>query len=198
MGSAECGRLGDKILYVWNGRQCVRSMPAQVSNPRTAAQMAHREAFAAVSRLSSRMREAHEAGLRWLAAREHNSTFALFRRLNKDCCGGDGVIAWERVAVSHGSVCPVGVRGVEMKEGALVVRFDDGRYGEWEDDELLVYAFCPDLGAGCLAARATRYSAGCLEVGIPEGWSGHALHLYAFLRDGQGRTSETIYINPNV
>ena len=39
-GDSESGRLGDKILYTWHGRQCERSMPTSVANPQTEAQWA--------------------------------------------------------------------------------------------------------------------------------------------------------------
>ena len=41
-GDSESGKLGDKILYTWHGRQCERSMPTSVANPQTEAQQAHR------------------------------------------------------------------------------------------------------------------------------------------------------------
>ena len=84
-GDSESGKLGNKIYYTWHGRQCERSMPTSVANPQTEAQQAHRSNFAMVSKLSSYMKEAHLIGLHWHAIREHNSTYAIFRNLNKDC-----------------------------------------------------------------------------------------------------------------
>ena len=91
-GDSESGKLGNKIYYTWHGRQCERSMPTSVANPQTEAQQAHRSNFAMVSKLSSYMKEAHLIGLHWHAIREHNSTYAIFRNLNKDCFTPDGEI----------------------------------------------------------------------------------------------------------
>ena len=84
-GDSESGKLGNKILYTWHGRQCERSMPTHVANPQTEAQQSHRSNFALISKLSSYMKDAHLVGLHWLSIREHNSTYALFKHLNKDC-----------------------------------------------------------------------------------------------------------------
>lgn len=84
-GNSETGKLGNKIYYTWHERQCERSMPTHVANPRTEAQQAHRSHFAQISKLSSYMKEAHLVGLHGQAVREKNSTYALFKRINKDC-----------------------------------------------------------------------------------------------------------------
>ena len=102
-GDAESGKLGNKIYYTWHGRQCERSMPTSVANPRTEAQQAHRSNFAIVSKLSSYMKAAHLVGLHWHALREHNSTYAILRNTNKDCFTPDGTINLARVIVSYGT-----------------------------------------------------------------------------------------------
>ena len=91
-GDAVSGKLGDKIYYTWHGRQCERAMPTSVANPQTEAQQAHRGRFGMISSLSSSMKDAHLVGLHWHAVREHNSTYAIFRQLNKDCFTPDGEI----------------------------------------------------------------------------------------------------------
>lgn len=52
-GDSESGKLGNKILYNWHGRQCERAMPTHVANPQTEAQQSHRSNFALISKLSS-------------------------------------------------------------------------------------------------------------------------------------------------
>ena len=39
------GRLGPAVGYMWNGKWCLRSHQQFVHNPRTAAQVEHRELF---------------------------------------------------------------------------------------------------------------------------------------------------------
>ncbi len=123
-GDSESGKLGNKIYYTWHGRQCERSMPTSVANPQTEAQQAHRSNFAMVSKLSSYMKEAHLIGLHWHAIREHNSTYAIFRQLNKDCFTPDGEINLPRVIVSRGSVEQVEITSATIDNGVLTVTFD--------------------------------------------------------------------------
>ena len=84
------GKLGNEIHSSWNGRPYTRRRPESVANPRTEAQQGHRNAFAEISRLSSKMKAAHLIGLHWKAMREKLNTHCVFKKINKDlsrnCC----------------------------------------------------------------------------------------------------------------
>lgn len=189
-GSIESGKLGDKILYTWNGRQCERSMPKSVANPRSEAQQAHRSAFAMVSRLSSQMKEAHLVGLHWDAVREKNNSYGVFRRMNKDCCDG-GEVDYARVVVSRGPVAPMYFAGVEVDEGGVLRVRMEGAVGSGDArDELFVFVYCAELEVGHLVEPVRRCE-GEVAVVLPEEWLGRGMHLYAFMRDRRGRTSST-------
>lgn len=211
-GDAESGKLGNKIYYTWHGRQCERSMPTSVANPRTEAQQAHRSNFAMISKLSSYMKEAHLIGLHWHAIREHNSTYAIFRQLNKDCFTPDGKIDLSRVIVSRGSVERVEITSASIDDNVITVTFDSRAYGGKATDEFFLFVYCPALCTGRLATPVPR-SAGLVTAILPEKWlypadptqtgtntlthsskNAFPLHLYAFLRSTRGRTSDTIYI----
>ena len=211
-GDAESGKLGNKIYYTWHGRHCERSMPTSVANPRTEAQQAHRSNFAMISKLSSYMKEAHLIGLHWHAIREHNSTYAIFRNLNKDCFTPDGEIDLPRVIVSRGSVERVEITSASIDDNVITVTFDSRVYGGNATDEFFLFVYCPALCTGRLATPVPR-SAGLVTAILPPEWlnpteptqadtntltQSHTnaipLHLYAFLRSTRSRTSDTIYI----
>ncbi len=209
-GDSESGKLGNKIYYTWHGRQCERSMPTSVANPQTEAQQAYRSNFAMVSKLSSYMKEAHLIGLHWHAIREHNSTYAIFRNLNKDCFTPDGEINLPRVIVSRGSVEQVEITSATIDNGALTVTFDTRVYGGKTTDEFYLFVYCPVLCTGRLATPVPR-SSGLVTAILPPEWlqpteptqaipqsDSHALHLYSFLRSTRGRTSDTIHISLHV
>ena len=191
-GDIESGKLGDKIYYTWHGRQCERSMPTHVANPQTPEQQSHRNAFAAISKLSSYMKEAHLIGLHWLSVREHNSTYALFRKLNKDCFTPDGDIDYPHVIVSKGSVPMVSITSAVIEDGCLTVNFDSHAYDGAATDRLFLFVYSSALRAGTLADPVLR-SAGQITVDLPDEWLGQPLHLYAFLQGYRLRTSDTIY-----
>lgn len=206
-GSSESGKLGDKIYYNWHGRQCERAMPTRVANPRTEAQQAHRGNFAMVSKLSSYMKGAHLVGLHWHAVREKNSTYALFRQLNKDCFTPDGEIDLARVIVSRGTVESVVITSAGIADGVLTVTFDGHAYGGAATDDFYLFVYCPALCTGRLATPVSR-ATGRVTAVLPEEWlnpaestqaipqsDSQAIHLYAFLRTSRGRTSDTIHLS---
>jgi hypothetical protein len=210
-GDTESGKLGNKIYYTWHGRQCERSMPTSVANPRTEAQQAHRSNFAIVSKLSSYMKAAHLVGLHWLALREHNSTYAIFKHLNKDCFTPDGEIDLSRIIVSRGSVESVAITSATIDKNVLTVIFDSHIYGGNATDEFFLFVYCPALCTGRLVDPVPR-SAGLVTAVLPTEWlqptdptqvntntltqshtNAFPLHLYAFLRSTRSRTSDTIH-----
>ena len=204
-GNSESGKLGNKIYYTWHGRQCERAMPTHVANPQTEAQQSHRSNFALISKLSSYMKDAHLVGLHWQALRERNSTFALFRKLNKNCFTPDGEINLPRIIVSKGSVSEVSITSASIAEGVLTVTFDSRNYAGDPTDEFYLFVYCPALCTGLLATPVPR-SAGEITAVLPDEWlhatpdaasfphsDNQGLHLYAFLRGKKGRTSDTIY-----
>lgn len=191
-GNSEAGKLGNKIYYTWHGRQCERSMPTHVANPRTEAQQAHRSNFARISKLSSYMKEAHLVGLHGQAVREKNSTYALFKRINKDCFTPDGEIDYPRIVISKGSVRKASITSVTVADGLLTVIFDGYVYGGAATDMFFLFVYSPALCTGFLAAPVPR-SAGHITVDLPTEWLGQPLHLYAFLQGYRLRTSDSIY-----
>jgi hypothetical protein len=198
-GAAKRGKLGNKIYYVWHGRQCERSMPVTVSNPRTEAQQANRRAFVEVTRLSSYMKEAHTLGLHSQALREQTSTYGVFRRLNKGCLTEEGEVDYGRVTVSRGPVTGVNITSAKVVGNVLTVKFNGCLLGGDATDEFFLFVYSPRCCEGGLAAPVGRL-AGEVQAELSEEWlqgpkgrKGAVLHLYAFLRSAKGRTSDSVH-----
>ena len=153
-------------LYGENTGQCERSMPTHVANPRTEAQQAHRSNFAQISKLSSYMKEAHLVGLHGQAVREKNSTYALFKRINKDCFTPDGEIDYPRIVVSKGSVRKASITSVTVADGLLTVNFDSHAYDGAATDMFFLFVYSSALCAGFLADPVLR-SAGHISRPTP-------------------------------
>lgn len=187
-------KLGKMIKSSWLGREYERRMPETVANPRTEAQQAHRTAFGEVSKLSAAMREAHEVGLHWKAIRERLNTPSVFKKLNKDCYGPDGII-YSRVRMSYGTVSEVKITAVEVDEkGNVHVEFHDHYVTDKnKKDTFWLFVFCPDFREGHFA-RPVERTVGVINAKIPDEWQGHELHLYAFMKNVKGQTSATMYL----
>ena len=112
-GEEISGKLGDFIYSSWHGRPYKKRRPESVANPQTELQQAHRSAFAEMSRLSSAMKEAHTEGLHWKAVRDKLNTHSIFKRLNKDCYGPDG-IDYPCISISYGTLRSVTVTAAEV------------------------------------------------------------------------------------
>lgn len=61
------------------------------------------------------------------------------------------------------------------------------------DDEVYVYAYCPEMEQGVLSAPAYRRM-GSVQLTLPERWQGKEVHLYGFAVDYEGNASATVYI----
>ena len=196
-GEEKSGKVGKMIYSSWNGRPYMRRMPESVANPQTEAQQAHRKAFAAISCLSSDLKAAHLIGLHKKALREKLNTHSVFKKLNKDCYTDEG-ICYPRVIVSSGSVFAAEIISVDVDEHRILRLTFDGRGieptndEEDEEDEFHLFVYCPDL-RDCRPARPVPRSAGIVTAQLPKEWAGHDLHLYAFLRNNKGLTSQTMY-----
>ncbi len=84
-----------------------------------------------------------------------------------------------------------GDRRGAVVEGYVEIPFEwDGGSG---DDEVYVYAYCPEMEEGVLSASAWRRS-GSVQLTLPERWHGKTVHLYGFAVDEKGRASATVYI----
>ena len=187
-------KLGKMIKSSWLGREYERRMPETVANPRTEAQQAHRTAFGEVSKLSAAMREAHEVGLHWKAIRERLNTPSVFKKINKDCYGPDGII-YSRVRISYGTVSEVKITAVEVDaQGNVHVEFHNHYVTDKnKKDTFWLFVFCPDLREGHFA-RPVERTVGVVDARIDEPWQGHELHLYALMKNAKGQTSDTMYL----
>ena len=84
-----------------------------------------------------------------------------------------------------------GDRRGAVVEGCVEIPFEwDGGSG---DDEVYVYAYCPEMEEGVLSASAWRRS-GSVQLTLPERWQGKEIHFYGFAVDEKGRASATVYI----
>ena len=193
------GKLGPAIGYCWNGKWCLRARPQAVRNPRTEAQVMHREAFKAQVQLAARMRRGVMAGMTAEARQMGMTAYNLFVSLNQQAFSiVDGVMAtdYSLLQVSCGPVAPVAFGEAAIDENnVLTVSFEPNplrmRAGNY--DGVRIYAYSPSLGSGYLSAPVYRRSKR-LCVSLPDEFAGQELHIYGFVQDEEGRCSETEYI----
>ena len=193
------GKLGDVVGYTWNGVQCVRSRPARVRNPRTAAQQTHREQFRQEVLLAARMRFALIKGLGGVARENHMTPQNLFMRVNREAFGwseGRLTVDYERLVLSAGPVSPVVFDAPVLDtDNVLTVSFRKHRPGGGGGafDSVFVFVYNPEKELGYLAAPALRRE-GRVSFVLPDWMAGGELQMWGFVQDERGRCSETLYI----
>ena len=94
------GKVGPVVGYMWNGVWCLRVHQPRVTNPRTAAQVAHREMFKQEVQLAAKMSWAVGTTLRDEARAIGMTAYNLFVKLNQHAFGMEE----ERLTVDYGSL----------------------------------------------------------------------------------------------
>ncbi len=190
------GRLGPAVGYMWNGVWCVRSYQPSVRNPRTAAQMACREAFKMQVQLAAQMREAVVQGLTQLGRQAHMTSYNLFVSMNQPCFAhvdGSLEVDWEHLQLSAGPVAPVEPGAPEVSaDGVLSLAFatPQGARRAKGRDRVYLYVHCPELGEGLLAAPVYRRDKH-VSLMLPDDYIGLRLVVYTFVQDETGEGSST-------
>lgn len=192
--------MGPAVGYMWNGKWCLRSRPAIVRNPRTPRQMECRALFAEQVRLAAAMRRGVLRGMT-VAAREMGMTaYNLFVSVNQEAFSSEEGrlrVDWQRLTLSVGDVAPVEFgRAAVDEHGVLSVRVNghtvsSGRRSPF--DEVRLYVYCPDEGAGVLSSTVARYDKK-ISILLPTFFLGKEVVVYGFVEDSEGVCSLSVYI----
>ena len=188
------GRLGPAVGYLWNGKWCVRSHQRFVSNPRTAAQTAHREMFKQEVQLAARMRWAVGLTMREAAREAGMTAYNLFVSRNQHAFGfaeGRLQVDYATLRLSEGDVMPVEAGAMEWTaDNVLTVSFGKGGGGAY--DHVYLYLYVPALGSGFLSAPVYRREKR-LSVSLPDQYAGHEAQAYLMVQKADGRWSVSTY-----
>ena len=193
------GSVGTVIGYQWRGQWCLRARPRMVHNPRTERQQQNRQLFKAVWSFATHLRMPLRTSLRQTAMDSHMTECNRFMHINKGSFALDGegrlTVDYESLAISEGPVAPIGFEEPVVVGGAVTIPFEKNplHIRANGDDEVYLLALCPDLEDHRLSAPVYRRNKS-ISITLPEQWQGHEMHLYGFVTDYAGRSSESIYI----
>ena len=193
------GTVGTVIGYLWRGKWCLRARPRFVRNPRTQKQQSNRLLFRQMVSLAGSMKMALRKGLHVLSIEQHMTECNYFVKYNRECFALDGegrmTVDWENLIVSDGALAAPVFEAPEVEGSRLTVPFLPCAEGERAsgDDEVYLWAYCPEAGEGLLSASAWRRS-GSVSITLPESWHGKEVHLYGFAVNHKGTASPTTYI----
>ena len=193
------GNLGPAVGYKWRGKWCVRSKPAEVRNPRTDEQMRHRWMFREEVRLAADMLDVLHLGLRERSLAMGMTESNLFVQRNQECFGWEDeqlTVDYQHLVVSMGNVPPVAFDVPQIDEHLVMTveysRLPSHLWGS-ASDLVQLYIYCPSLSLGMLAAPGLRWHKR-MAVALPSEWEGREVHVWGFVQDYLGCTSDSFYL----
>ena len=188
------GKLGPAIGYMWNGKWCLRAHNPMARNPRTEAQVAHRELFKQEVQLAARMRQAVVRSFTELAREAGMTSYNLFVKVNQPAFGAsEGVLQvnYSALRLSIGDVMPVELSEMQRTEDNILrVKYRPG--GGNRFDYVYLYVYSPEVGRGYLSAPAYRMDKR-LALQLPDIFDGHELQVYLLVQSSDGRWSDSVH-----
>lgn len=188
------GKLGTAVGYLWNGKWCLRAHNPMVHNPRTPAQVEHRELFKQEVQLAAKMRWAITKSMTGLARESGMTSYNLFVKANQhafSAVDGQLQIDYSALRLSVGELAPVEFREMTWTgDNVLTIKFRPG--DSHHLDYVYLYVYVPDCGKGCLSAPVYRYDKR-IALALPTYFAGHEAHVYLMAMREDGRWSESLY-----
>ena len=188
------GRLGTAVGYMWNGKWCVRVHQPYVHNPRTKAQVEHRELFKQEVQLAAKMRRAVTKTMTSLAREAGMTSYNLFVKANQHAFSaveGQLQVDYSQLRMSIGEVAPVECKEMAWTEdNVLTVKFRPGHGRSL--DYVYLYVYVPDCGEGFITAPVYRYDRK-ITFRVSDYYAGHEAQVYLMAMSEEGRWSESLY-----
>ena len=162
------GTVGTVVGYMWRGQWCMRARPRFYHDAKSEAQLEQRELFKATVAYAGRVREVLRTGFHAPALAAHKTECNYFLKVNK----GDTVIS-------------------------IPFEKNPEHRRAYSDDKVYVAAFCenpPQYYDDALLSLPVYRRTGSITVSLPDAWAGCEVHLYGFVQDNAGRTSDSVYL----
>ena len=188
------GKLGNAVGYMWNGIWCLRAHNPKVRNPRTEAQVEHRELFKQEVQLAASMRSAVVKTMTGLAREEGMTSYNLFVKANQPAFSAvDGrlQVDYSALRLSMGNVEPVEFREMSWTDdNVLTVKFRPGQGRRL--DYVYLYVYVPGRKRGFITAPVYRYDKKITFM-VSDYFAGYEAHAYLMAMSDDGRWSESHY-----
>ncbi|MBR6292332.1 MAG: hypothetical protein IKR33_05985 [Bacteroidales bacterium] len=195
------GKVGQHVGSKWKSIYYLRSLAAAVRNPRTPAQRRVRARFAQLMKMSHSFGAAIGKGFYKSPLMQRMTPTNIFISRNLDqvtATGPDSVeVNYGMLTVAEGRLAGVAFGAVDYGETqhlTISVAMDGSTGGDGADadDNVYLFAYCPDLELGVLSAPVKR-SATAVTLSLSNNWDGQTVHLYGFAEASASNTRYPIY-----
>ena len=193
----QIGKLGPAVGSRWKGKMIYRAYQKFVHDPKSEHQQLVRARFTLLTQLGRTFYQAAKLGFFDLARQRQETEGNCFVSKNYPNVTGttpDNVsIDPTKIMVSLGNLPGVVFSSSigTSTPGTLTVTVTDVMSGVMDasdEDNIYVFAYCPDAGNGVLSAPARRTDGATLSVRYPSSWSGLEVHVYGFVLGGIAKT----------
>lgn len=202
----QIGKLGTAVGYRWKGRSVMRAYQKFVRNPNTESQQIARARFSTLVALSKAFRWGVKVGMNHDAANRGLTEQNLFVKLNKSevtvVSPDDISVNYSGLALTKGDLPEASFGQVDFGSGqhlqiSAPLNGGSDQPGADDDDDVYLFAYCPEKKQGVLGSAAKR-SAASVAVNVPASWDGMDIHVYGFAVGGKetlshGQSSPTTY-----
>lgn len=194
------GKIGNVVGYQWKGKWVTRAVARNFHDAESELQLEQRNRLGSTMSFAARLRDILLLGLKKPALAAQMTEYNYFYHINKGCLKWDGEaleVDYEHLRLSEGPLAPVAFTHVERGETSDELVIDFEKNPEHRNcnssDKVYVAAVCAERCEAVLTLPVYRRMRR-ITVLLPVHWEGLEVHLYGFVQDSAGRTSESSYI----
>jgi hypothetical protein len=199
------GKLGNAIGTFWKGIQVLRVVPANVTNPRTPAQVAQRAKFTLLTKFLAKNMKVFKIGFGALdlGMTEFNAAFKANYMNAVKGSYPEQAIDVKNIIVSKGVLPSLnGFTAVSTTPNTIDLSWtDNSSYeGATGTDKINVIAFDELSGESYYLLQVADRITESYTFNLPAAWSGKKVSIYAFLNSesGIGRISNSSQVSDSV
>ena len=181
------GKLGLAVGSAWKGRPTVREYVPN-NNSRTEKQLITRARFSRLGKLARAFQRCIDLGFEEVADALRMTCGNVFVKNNwfnvTALTPAEVTVNYSSLQVADGLLPAASFGAVDYGTGqhlqvSVTMEGGSDQYGADDNDDVYLFAYCPDLEQGALSQAAKR-SADKVQVNVPSSWDGMTVHLYAF------------------
>ncbi|MCM1531535.1 MAG: DUF6266 family protein [Bacteroides sp.] len=193
------GKVGKVVGSSWKGIPYMKALPANVHNPRTPAQTAHRTKFATAMRFLKHftpiIKQSYTPPKK--GQTPFNAAFSDLLRNATTCKDGNVNIDYSKVNLTRGNFPPLDAIGCHL----LHYSFGSKVAISWttpeqdsprKDDKISVVVYHIPSGQTATAIKAITREASNLGVAIPDDWKKDEIRVWAYVCDAEEKQYSTL------
>lgn len=192
------GKVGNIVGASWRGIAYLRSLPANMHNPRTEKQLTQRSKFSLIGRLLKALKPIIRVGFKSLAGKG-KSAFSMAMKLNiENAVTGqypDFGIDWSNLLIATGDLYPVNSASAACVAGSLDFTWDNTLANTAKPtDRVMLVACNASRGKVVYNMDAAARADTTASIPLPPFWDGEQVECYlVFVSEDGSMVADSFY-----